>query len=237
MTEQMIHDTGVPPSDRDRYTDDYFDDRLHNDPQRLASFRQEAELIRAHLRQGTLLDVGCSTGEFLAFLRWEGTCYGMEVSDLAIREAKSRGVRFEHDLLNSDNFFDVIIYRGTIQHIETPFLYLKRSFAALKPGGYCVFLATPNTRSLYYTLWNTLPCLDEPRNFYIPSDRTLNNAMTNFGFRRVAIRYPYWHSPYAAPLRDHLRFLLRLGGAPVQFPFWRNMMEMVFVKPKPGDSP
>ncbi len=237
MTNTQRSYPGGPMQDRDRYTDDYFADRFCNDPKRLASFRQEKALIHTHLRQGNALDVGCSTGEFIEFLRWEGSCYGMEVSDLAIKEAKTKGIHFDQDLFNSENFFDVIIYRGTIQHIETPFLFLKRSFFALKPGGFVIFLATPNANSPCYKIWNTLPFLDAPRNFFIPSDQTLKNAMINLGFHFVEVRYPYLQSPYASLWRDHLNFLLRLCGKDVKFPFWRNMMEMVFVKPNTNPLP
>ena len=73
--------------------------------------------------------------------------------------------------------------------------------------------------------------LDPKRNFYVPSDTTLINACSNFGFELVDIRFPYIGSPYASPPRDHLKFILRLLGFNQTFPFWRNMMDVIFRKP------
>lgn len=216
---------------KERYDDNYFVKRVGNDPKRLASFTQEAALIRKYVQQGTLLDVGCSTGEFIQSLNWQGNCYGMEISDYAAAEAAKSGIRFDHDILNSRDFFDLIIFRGTIQHVDTPFLYMKSAFSALKPGGHMVFLATPNANSLYYKLWNTLPALDPKLNFFVPSDHVLAASLQNFGFQIMEIRRPYLTSPYASPLRDHWNFLLKCLGFNVKFPFWGNMMEVVVRKP------
>ena len=217
--------------DKSLYDESYFLTRLGNDPKRQKSFEQEREFLKRYINQGCLLDVGCSTGEFIEALQWDGPCYGMEVSELAIKHASAKGIRFDRNLLNSDCFFDLIVFRGTIQHIDTPFLYIKKGYQALKPGGFMAFLATPNAHSIYYKLWNTLPFLDPPRNYYIPSDKELLNALKNFGFVLVDIRYPYIGSPYASYLKDHLRFLLKCLGFAVKFPFWRNMMDLIVQKP------
>ncbi len=221
------HHIGGREVGKDSYKKDYFSYRVGNDPQRVACFRQEADYVKSIINNGRLMDIGCGTGEFIEYLQWNGSCYGMEVSEFAISEARLRGVLFDTTIFDVDNFFDVVIFRGTIQHIDTPFLYLKRCRAALRPGGFIIFLATPNANSIYYRLWNTLPCLDNPRNFYIPSDVTLTNALRNFGFEIVDISFPYLTSPYASPLHDHWKFLLKLFGIQTKFPFWRNMMHII----------
>ncbi len=214
------------------FSPDYFDRRLGNDPKRQACFQSEKVFINQYIKQGKLLDIGCSTGEFIAALEWKSGAYGMEISDHAKAIATKNGIRFDRDIFNSEAFFDLIIFRGTIQHIDTPFAYLKQSFKALKPGGYVVFLATPNANSLYYKLWNDLPFLDPAANFYIPSNKTLPNAMSNFGFTLKKIRYPYWRSPYASVVRDHFNFIKKCLGFKVKFPFWKNSMDLIFQKPE-----
>lgn len=214
------------------YQQGYFTTRAGNDPKRQAAFVQDAALIRKYVQRGNLLDVGCSTGEFIDALQWQGDCYGMEISDFAAGEARKRGVRFETHLGNAADFFDLVVFRGTIQHVDTPFLYMKQASVALKPGGYMFFLATPNANSLYYKLWNTLPALDPKMNFFIPADHVLVNALKNFGFDPVETRHPYLESPYASPWRDHWNFVLKCLGRDVRFPFWRNMMDVVVRKPQ-----
>lgn len=212
------------------YPEEYFKDRLGNDPKRMASFRLEAQFINKYIDRGVLIDVGCSTGEFLDILRWEGEKYGMEVSDYAINTAKKKGIKFDKDILSCENFFDLIIYRGTIQHIETPLLYIQKSFKALKRGGYIVFLATPNADSIYYRLFKTLPFLDPPNNYYIPSETTLQQVLKNFGFKIIEKRFPYLESPYSKPFTDPVKFILRLFGVKTKFAFWDNMMEIIAQK-------
>jgi SAM-dependent methyltransferase len=210
---------------------EYFEKRTGNDPKRQKSFLSEKKFINKYICSGKLLDVGCSTGEFIDVLEWSGEIYGMEISEYAQSIAEKKGIKFDKNLLNSKNFFDIIIFRGTIQHIDTPFLYLKKAFESLKPGGFVVFLMTPNTNSIYFKLWNTLPFLAPELNFYVPSDLDLKNAMQNFGFIFKGIRYPYFDSVYASPIRDHLRFIKKMFTGRGKFPFWRNSMDVIFQKP------
>jgi len=212
------------------YKDSYFKDRELNDPLRLKSFDLELKFLKKYILSGNVLDIGCSTGEFLKFAEWDGEKFGMEVSQHAIKLAEQSGISFTKDIFNTQDFFDLIIFRGTIQHIDTPFQYLIKSYDALKDGGYLVFLATPNANSLYYKIWNTLPFLAPKLNFYIPSDKDLINAMQNIGFNFIEVEYPYLRSPYSNPFKDHVKFILKLFGFKTKFPFWRNSMNIIFRK-------
>jgi SAM-dependent methyltransferase len=211
------------------YPDSYFADRQGTDPQRLASFLQEKAFLLRHMDlTGIVCDVGCSTGEFLSAVEWSGPRFGMEVNAAAIRSAEKAGIRFDKSILTEAGFFDAVIFRGTIQHLPEPFTYIAKAFHALKSGGHVAFLATPNANSLTYKLFNTLPALEPERNFYVPSDVTLESVLRNQGFEMVDIEYPYLGSPYARPVRDHVSFMasLLLRRAPRQ-PFWRNMMNLI----------
>lgn len=210
---------------------EYFKKRVGNDPKRQASFLSEKKFINQYIKSGNLLDVGCSTGEFIKTLEWDGHTYGMEISEHAKSIAMENGINFDKNILNSENFFDIIIFRGTIQYMDEPFSYLKKSFLSLKKGGFIFFLATPNTNCLYYKIWNTLPFLDPEANFYIPSDHDLKRIMRDFGFDFVKIRYPYFKSPYSSVFIDHFNFFRKLLGVDVKFPFWRNSMDLIFQKP------
>ena len=211
---------------------EYFEHRNLNDKLRMASFASEKKLVAKYVSSGNILDVGCSTGEMIEFYSWDGNAYGMEIIEHAIDKAKKRNIRFDKDLTNTTDFFDVIVFRGTIQHVDTPLLYIKMAFEALKPGGVLVFLATPNADSIYFKLWKTLPFLDMPSaTYFIPHEKWFVQAVENFGFSLREKRFPYLKSPYASPMKDHLKFLLKLVGFNVKFPFWKSSMELVFQKP------
>lgn len=215
------------------YPDAYFDDRDRTDDRRLASFTDERAFLQRHMSlTGVVCDIGCSTGEFLDTIEWRGDRYGLEVNDRAMRRAEGAGIRFDRNILTEKEFFDAVIFRGTIQHLAEPFRYIGRAFEALKPGGFIVFLATPNANSLVYKIFNTLPALEPERNFYIPSDVTLSAILRNTGFDVVDVAYPYRSSPYARLLRDHLAFVVSiLVRRRPQYPFWRNMMNVIGRKP------
>jgi len=213
-------------------SEDYFKNRNLNDIKRVKSFESESVFVKSEISKGNLLDIGCSTGEMIEVFEWDGECFGMEISDHAKEIAKKKGIRFDMDLFNATDFFDVIIFRGTIQHVYTPFLYLQKAFDALNPGGKVVFLATPNTNSIYFKIWNTLPFLDYPTIcYFIPHDKWLIQTMENFGFKLIKKRYPYLKSPYSSFIKDHIKFVLKLFGFKLEFPFWRNSMDLIFIKP------
>ncbi|MBI4569664.1 MAG: class I SAM-dependent methyltransferase [Planctomycetes bacterium] len=210
------------------YPDAYFANRVGNDPRRQAQFQLEAALIRKYVESGPILDVGCSTGEFLQALAWPGERHGMEVSVHARRIAQERGVRFDRDIFNAADFFACVVFRGTIQHIDEPFRFIKQSNRAMRVGGHLFFLATPNLNCPVYRWTKRLPIIDPATNYYVPDDVNLPMALRNFGFEVLEIRYPYWNTPYCRPLRDHLLFLLNLFSRRYRpHAFWRNSMEVV----------
>ena len=227
-------------TDYEQFGKDYFRNRIGNDPVRLLSFlREKRYLVRFMgsevFEKGKILDVGCSTGEFIEAIGWNRTgAYGMEISDFARTLAQDKGIRFDKTLFNTRDYFDVVVFRGTIQYLPNPFDCISGAFSCLKPGGHIVFLATPNSNSPYYLLFRTLPFLEEGLNYLIPNDVSLSMNLRNCGFEIVNVEYPYLRSPYAHPIRDHLKFVAKLiCRTRDRFPFWRSMMSVV--ARKPGD--
>ncbi len=213
------------------YQADYFGDRFQgSDPLREAAYAQEIGRIRRYVSAGRVLDVGCGMGNFLLALGEDWEKHGIEVSEFAREQATKQGIRII-DYDSGEQDFDLIVLRGVLQHLDTPFYDLQRLVTMLKPGGHLVFLATPNTNSPYYRRFGTLPMLDPPRNFLLPSDLMLRQILLNLGLEVLDTAYPYLGSPYARPLTDHLKFVGRLLGMDYKFAFWRSMMEMYSRKP------
>lgn len=233
MNLQDNEDTKILSSSviADRFEDNYFLNRLSNDPLRMKQFAIDSKFIKRYVRSGNLCDVGCSTGEFVNFMDWDGECFGMEVNENAKKIAVNY-LSFDKNIFTEQNFFDVIIFRGVIQHVDNPFEMIKASYKALKSGGYVFFLATPNTDSVLYRLKLDLPFLDPSLNFYIPGARQLSNALENFGFEMVKIDYPYWRSPYRRFFKDHFLFLLNLISRRFyRHAFWGSSMSLAAIKP------
>ena len=109
---------------------------------------------------------------------------------------------------------------------------IKESFKALKENGYIIFLSTPNVNSPLYKLKRNLPVLiDRNTIFYLPSDEGLSNVLQNFGFTIEKINFPYLNTPYADPLKDHLKFFRNIISKKF-YPhaFWRSSMDIVAKK-------
>ncbi len=214
------------------YSDAYFKKRFLNDSIRIKSFQKEKYFIEKFTSLNKkVCDVGCSTGEFLKSIKWNGPKYGIEINKKAIREAKKNGIKFNKNILNATNFFDVVIFRGTIQHLDDPFNYLSFANLSLKKGGLVFFLATPNINSLHYKLFQDLPALDSKRNFYLPSLSSLTNLMKIYNFTLVDYEKPYFNSGYDSLFKNFFCFFLKIFGLykkNVAFP--GNMMNLVFKK-------
>jgi len=214
------------------YDEEYFKSYNLRDINRISTYQNELKRIEHKIPlKGNVLDVGCGTGDFFkadikgVFKYYEK--YGIEISKYAAKYTKNITLVKAEEL--KENVFDVIIMRGVIQHLPNPLDMISICYKALKPRGKLIFLATPNTNSIYYKLWGTLPMLDPKYNFMIPSDNELCNILINFGFKINDVVYPY-EFPYAH-WTDKFKFVAKLFGAKVNFAWPKNMMEIIAVKP------
>jgi SAM-dependent methyltransferase len=209
---------------RDAYEEDYFAPRP--DPRREQMRLQEFARIRERtgLEAGSVVDIGCGLGEMLDLFppdRWRR--FGVEVSHYATKIAREKGVSFE--LPAGSGWADLVLLRGSLQHLDRPIETLARAHDWLRPGGWLVALATPNAGGPIYRLFQDLPALAPELNFVVFSDKTLGQTLRNLGFTHVEFFYPYRGTPYARPTGDILRLALRIVGVRRPFAFWRNMME------------
>ena len=220
-----------PQFDAHKYGADYFDGYYLNDPKRDAMYKAEYRRIMDHFPHGgRVMDIGCGVGNFLALFddRWEK--HGIEPSEYAAEKAQRKGIKVWGGLTPIETeTFDLVILRGTLQHIAFPFQMLGQAGRIVRKGGMIIFLATPNADSLVYQIWGNLPALDAPRNWMVIGVRALSNIMQRLGFRTHVI-FPYLGTPYAQPLPDLGRFILSLFFGYRKFAFPRNMFEMYCTK-------
>ncbi len=218
---------------QDLYSDSYFLSRNMNDARRLRSFQLEKEFLEKHRSfGGSVCDVGCSTGEFLEAIKWPGTRFGIEPNERASAMAESRHVQVVSNLAEINVPLDCVILRGTLQHVPDPFLLMKEAHSRLKPGGHLAILATPNSGGLAYRIFQDLPALDPPRNYWTPSVRQVKSVGENLGFLLEDWEAPYWSSPYRHWL-DFPRFFAKLlFPARVEMhAFPGNMFNAILTKP------
>jgi len=179
---------------------------LH-DPGSTAS-RRMATIAARHLKftrrfvaSGRLVDVGCSSGEFLLLAHEAGfDCSGIEFSRESAEEAHRRtGLGIErgtlHDTTLAPGSCDVLTLFDVIEHVPDPSADLRAAFDLLAPGGWLV-LSTPNIDGLFprlsYPLANRLdywPHPEPPHHLFQFSEATLARIVESAGFRVAGTRH------------------------------------------------
>lgn len=176
-----------------------------------------AQTARAHMAfmakvpgKGRLLDVGCSTGQFLNLARQAGyEVSGVEFSDDSRRFATDHfGLDVEagsiHDTLLAPASLDFVTMFDVIEHVRDPLSDMAAAYRLLKPGGWFV-LSTPNIDGLFPRLSRPLankldywPHPEPPYHLYQYSVRTLAASLEKAGFkpgpvmhRRIPLDYTF----------------------------------------------
>lgn len=107
------------------------------------------EEILNQYAKGRILDIGCGIGKHLGSIKNFEEKYGIDPSELAIKEAKKEFpeckfiVGSAYNLPFADNFFDFVYSIDVIEHLKEPEKMLKEAKRVLKKGGIFI-LQTPN---------------------------------------------------------------------------------------------
>ncbi|HZR63535.1 MAG TPA: class I SAM-dependent methyltransferase [Terriglobales bacterium] len=144
-------------------------------------------------QSGALLDLGCSSGSFLASMRSEfWTLYGIEMSAETAKAAEARtGARvFVGDVLAAPfprESFDAITCFDVLEHLYQPREIMEKVAYWLKPGG-IFYVQVPNVSSaearVFGSYWHGL---ELPRHLFHYSPASLRNLATMTGLRVVSL--------------------------------------------------
>lgn len=181
------------------YPDDYsnYDHRaVEDEPFFLMRWMRRAKLVQRRRfierlwkgRPGRLLDVGCSTGLFLAEMKRHGwRVTGVEPSSLSADYARRRFELevFDGGLLDvplKPDSVDVITFWDVLEHTHSPSAQLQRASSLLRTGGALV-VSVPNWNSLDRRLFGQFwQGLDPPRHLYVFDEGTLTAYLKGAGF-------------------------------------------------------
>jgi SAM-dependent methyltransferase len=149
--------------------------------------------LRRYQQSGTILDLGCSSGGFLAFFRGDSwKLYGVEMSaDCAKRAELSTGAHvFVGDIGDApfvSEFFDVITCFDVLEHLYEPLQIMSKVREWLKPGG-IFYVQVPNIDSaearVFQTYWHGL---ELPRHLFHYSPASLKFLAESVGLRQVSL--------------------------------------------------
>jgi SAM-dependent methyltransferase len=155
--------------------------------------RQLVDSFSPYRRSNRLLDVGFGAGVFLkgaTDLGWEA--HGVEYSEAAVELGRKRGLPNIQlgDFLTVpllEGFFDVVIMSEIVEHIPDPFPFVRRAYAALRPGG-LLYLTTPNGRGLSGRMLGvTWSVWYPPIHIHLFSDASARKLVQDGGFRDLEV--------------------------------------------------
>jgi len=238
-------DPGLSPEGLGVYYSTYLKHRLDETlkfEQRRVQYQQDAEFLRRFVTTGTILDVGCSGGFFLDALGSGFSRMGLEIDAEAARFAgETFGLDVRPETLGQDSLdagqFDVVIFRGVIEHIYDPGAALARASTLLSPNGRLYICATPNLNSfcaeVYREKWNLWHPVQHINIFAV---ETLHRLLGADRFDVEGVDFPYLGTPYEQASQDYRQVaedvpMLANGRAAITLrspPFWGNMMSVVF---------
>ena len=147
------------------------------------------ELCPPFVAGGTLLDIGCGAGGYLAAMKALGwNVLGIDLSPLAARIAHdSYGVPVRVGTLETagiqDRSMAVVTMVHAIEHVPDPVGHLRQCHRVLQPGGRLV-LTTPNFSGLMSRLFaDHWMALEPPRHLWLFTPGTLRACVERAGFR------------------------------------------------------
>lgn len=184
-----------------------------------AIYRMVAEAItEAGATGGTLVDVGCGSGNLLSYL---GGRFSRLVGVDAVRYGGLRAeAEFAQADLNSASWplpeacADVVAAVEVIEHLENPRAFVRELVRLVKPGG-LVVVTTPNQQSLLSLLTLLLKGrhaafqdVDYPAHLTALLEVDLRRIAAECGLEGVRVRYSHsgrvvltpWHYPRPLPL-------------------------------------
>jgi SAM-dependent methyltransferase len=182
---------------------------------------RQHKVISSIKRGGALLDIGCSSGGFLAALAgapW--TLFGIEIEASAAERARRRtGAQvFVGDVVKAPfacATFDVITCFDVLEHVYNPRQFLDKIHGWLKPGG-IFYTMLPNIDSWEFRVFRSYWYgLELPRHISHFSPMSLRHLMASFGFEEVFVETR--PTNYIERSVDYLicALLQRLGVSPI----------------------
>lgn len=244
---QYINPRPAPSIIQRYYPDSYgpYRTAIEDEPRALMRWMRRRKLVDKRRRVEAyanpdgrrILDIGCSTGLFLAEMQQAGWhCTGIEINAAAAGYARERfGLPVHTQALEEVAFpaahFDVVTMWDVLEHVYDPVATVQEIRRILAPGGMVVAIV-PNLHSLerrvFDTAWVGYDC---PRHLSVFDQATLRRLFETNGFETqvlrcgyggyyaLAISVEYWLKQNRAPrrLETLIRRLMYFPG--VRLPF------------------
>lgn len=162
---------------------------------------EAADEINRIKQGGTILDIGCGSGDFLKDMRERGwNVYGIDISSRAIEltSKKVDGVLLALDLYECefpDKSFDVITLWHSLEHIDSPVRLMHEVNRILKDDGLLVIEVPNMSNPIFRLTTEGYFALEIPRHIFGYSRDTIQMLLERSGFKLKRTTYPAFKYP------------------------------------------
>ena len=177
------------------YTDVADESYLLNSELRLKTANHIIQDIVKLAPRGRLIDIGCSTGDFLSVASKFYEAEGIELSDWAFKLACEKGLKVKkheiQQLVTNAEKYDVATMWGVIEHLENPKEDLINTNRILNTGG-IICLWTGDISSIWARIFRQKWWYILGQHIQYFSRKSLAKLMSDCGFECVSDNiYPY----------------------------------------------
>lgn len=211
--------------------------------QRKVMYELEFKFINTYLKNNSdVLDIGCSGGYFLDYFSSYGhRSYGVEFGKQAAKIASKKYHVWYGEFPDLDirKKFDLIVFRGVIEHVSYPKMYLDKAINLLRQNGFIYITSTPNSEAFSCDFFKEMWNMHRPEEHIIHfGSNHFDDYFKSKGFNKIIQHHFYENTPYANIEQDIIKVsnaisLIKMGGK-INFispPFWGNMMSLIYQKP------
>ncbi len=200
----------------DFFYQNYFENRQKNDllgKQRNEMYSIDRDWVCNYVKEGTILDIGCSGGFFLnKFSKENFEREGIEIGqDAAIHAKENFNIKVYTGYITDFELpkqYDLVMMRGVIEHFRDPIKVLEKCSKITKKGGYLFITATPVGDAFAFEVYREKWRLFTPlEHIHFFTERLLTRVLSGMGFSYVAHHYQYAETPYADSDKDYRKII------------------------------